>query len=128
MSAATPRESVIEDLLQKRCREIGALCLKFSSPSRRAVPDRIVIGRDSAERPLVVFVEVKRPGQRPRPDQRAMLSTLRDHGAHAVVVSTEEEVDRFISDYFIEPRVAPHQRDPHEEPLPGRLGSLITGL
>ena len=53
------RESVIEKALVERVKALGGMCEKFTSPSRRGVPDRIVIlpgGR-------VVFVELKAPGK-----------------------------------------------------------------
>ncbi len=96
----------------------GLLCLKFTSPSRRAVPDRIVLGHDAYGRAVTLFVEVKRPGERPRANQAAMIGSLRDHGAHAVVVDSTTAVDELLADYITTPATPPHERDPHDAPLP----------
>lgn len=62
-------ERDIEAYLVKRCKEIGALCDKFTSPQRRSVPDRLISfgGR-------VLFVELKATGKKPTEAQ------VRDHG------------------------------------------------
>ena len=124
----TPREDSVEDYLVARCRDEAILCFKFSSPSRRAVPDRILMGHDANGHPVTLFIEVKRPGGKPRADQYAMLSNMRDHGAHAVVADSRQQVDRLLSDYFTAPTVPPHERDPHDAPLPGEPSNLIVGL
>lgn len=54
-------ESKIEKALVARVKALGGKCEKFTSPGRRAVPDRIVLlpgGR-------VVFVELKAPNKKP---------------------------------------------------------------
>lgn len=54
-------EKQVEQALVQRVKELGGICEKFTSPGRRAVPDRIVTlpgGR-------IVFVECKAPGKRP---------------------------------------------------------------
>lgn len=54
-------EKQIEQALVQRVKELGGMCEKFTSPGRRAVPDRIVTlpgGR-------IVFVECKAPGKIP---------------------------------------------------------------
>ena len=54
------RESVIEKALMLRVKLLGGLCEKFTSPSHRSVPDRLVTlpgGR-------IIFVECKAPGRK----------------------------------------------------------------
>jgi hypothetical protein len=53
-------ERDIEAYLVKRCKEIGALCVKFTSPQRRSVPDRLIVHKGR-----VVFVELKATGAKP---------------------------------------------------------------
>ena len=61
MNTSKPlRESDIETHLVKRCKEIGAICEKFTSPNRRSVPDRVITYHGK-----VVFVELKAPGKIP---------------------------------------------------------------
>lgn len=54
------RESTIEKKVVEYCREKGLLCYKFSSPSRRGVPDRIILGKGK-----ILFLELKATGQKP---------------------------------------------------------------
>lgn len=85
------RESVIEKALVERVKALGGMCEKFTSPSRRGVPDRLVTlpgGR-------VVFVELKAPGK--------VLSVLqqRDHnrrralGCSVFVIDSLEAANAF---------------------------------
>lgn len=84
-------ERDIEAHLVKRCKEIGALCEKFTSPQRRSVPDRIVTHKGR-----VFFIELKATGQKPSEAQ------ARDHakrwaaGASVCVFDSRELIDRFI--------------------------------
>ncbi|MFC4507792.1 MULTISPECIES: VRR-NUC domain-containing protein [Streptomyces] len=88
----SPRERVIEDYLLDQCRAHGFLCLKFVSPARGGVPDRIVVALGR-----IVFVEVKRPGGWLRKRQELMHAKLRRHGAEVHVVDDKPSVDVFIT-------------------------------
>lgn len=81
-------ESKIEAYLVKRCKEIGALCDKFTSPQRRAVPDRIITfgGR-------VLFVELKATGKKPTAAQVRDHERRRAAGAEVVWLDSLEAVD-----------------------------------
>ncbi|MFJ5071678.1 VRR-NUC domain-containing protein [Kitasatospora sp. NPDC088556] len=87
-----PRERDIEDYLLAQCRAHGFLCLKFVSPARGGVPDRIVVAPRG-----IVFVEVKRPGGRLRKLQQRTHAKLRGHGAEVHVVDDKPGVDAFIA-------------------------------
>ena len=52
-------EKTVEKALIRECKKVGWLCLKFTSPGRRSVPDRIVITNWGH----VFFVELKAPGK-----------------------------------------------------------------
>ncbi|MFI5702615.1 VRR-NUC domain-containing protein [Streptomyces xanthochromogenes] len=80
---ARTRESTIEEYLLNQCRAHGFLCLKFVSPARGGVPDRIV--------------EVKRPGGQLRKLQQLTHAKLRRHGAEVHVVDDKPSVDVFIA-------------------------------
>ena len=54
------RESVLEAKIVKYCRENGILTYKFSSPSHRGVPDRVMM-KDGK----VMFMEVKALSKKP---------------------------------------------------------------
>ncbi|MFE4332476.1 VRR-NUC domain-containing protein [Streptomyces sp. NPDC056831] len=89
---ADKRERTVEGYLLRQCRANGLLCLKFVSPARRGVPDRIVVAQSRT-----VFVEVKRPGGQLRKLQETMHAKLRRHGAEVHVVDDEPGVDAFIA-------------------------------
>ncbi|MFE6939628.1 VRR-NUC domain-containing protein [Streptomyces chartreusis] len=95
---ARTRESAIEDYLLSQCREHGFLCLKFVSPARGGVPDRIVVAPHGT-----VFVEVKRPGGQLRKLQQLTHAKLRRHGAEVHVVDDKPSVDVFIAHLLIRP-------------------------
>ncbi|MGW0881323.1 VRR-NUC domain-containing protein [Streptomyces sp. NPDC002671] len=95
---ARTRESTIEDYLLSQCRAHGFLCLKFVSPARGGVPDRIVVAPSRT-----VFVEVKRPGGRLRKLQQLTHAKLRRYGAEVHVVDDNPSVDAFIAHLFESP-------------------------
>ena len=66
---------------QRLCKNIDGLALKFTSPGNVGVPDRIILRPIPEEHREIVaryveFVEVKRPGERPRPKQQWWLDRL----------------------------------------------------
>ncbi|HEM6613790.1 TPA: VRR-NUC domain-containing protein [Yersinia enterocolitica] len=63
------REDSIEEHLVKEVKKARGIAYKFISPSRRSVPDRLVLLPDGK----VVFVECKAPGEKPTAAQ------LREH-------------------------------------------------
>lgn len=84
-------ERDIEAYLVKRCKEIGALCEKFTSPQRRSVPDRLITfgGR-------VLFVELKATGKKPTEAQVRDHGRRRAAGAEVYWIDSMEGVDRLI--------------------------------
>ncbi len=91
------REKEIEEQLVKAIKTHQGLCLKLNSISLTGLPDRLVLlpGGKCA------FVEVKRPGEKPRPIQVKRIKQLRKLGFLcyvlddlAQIVSIIEEVKR----------------------------------
>ncbi|MCZ4652721.1 VRR-NUC domain-containing protein [Gordonia amicalis] len=128
MSTTRPKERIIERHLVDRCRELGVMCLKFTSPGHIGVPDRLLLGHDASGVAVTLFVEVKRPGGKPRPSQINRITEMRDHGAHAVIASTKAEVNAVLADYFTAPTTSFATRDPHAAPLPQLRAPIISGL
>lgn len=86
-------ERDVERHLVKRVAAMGGRCFKWVSPGHAGVPDRIVIlpgGR-------VAFIELKRPGLKPRPLQRAMLNVLNGLGCRTACLDSREAVDEFLA-------------------------------
>lgn len=85
-------EKEIEEYLTKRIGRMGGQAYKFSSPQRRAVPDRICVLPNRT----VVFIECKRPGLQPTAAQHREIKRLRDWGVPASWVATKAEVDYLV--------------------------------
>lgn len=86
------RESRIEAELIKRVLANGGLHRKMRWISRRHSPDQFI-----ALCGHVYLVEVKRPGEKPRPGQSREHARLRAQGVRVEVVSTMDEVEKFIN-------------------------------
>lgn len=86
------REKEIETYLRERIRGIGGIAFKFVSPGNDGVPDRLVClpsGR-------AIFVELKAPGQKPRPLQIHQIGRLKQLGFRVEVIDSKEQVDKFV--------------------------------
>ena len=76
-------EQFIESQLKKAVENNGGLCWKLVCPGTSGVPDRICMMNSQA-----VFVELKAPGQKPRPIQQHRMNQLRDQGFQTFVVDS----------------------------------------
>jgi hypothetical protein len=91
------RETVIERYLVDRVRLAGGQSCKFTVPGEAGHPDRLVQLPATPTRGASTWlVEVKRPGQKPRPLQDVRLARWRAAGANVAVVSTRDEVDALV--------------------------------
>ena len=70
------REREIERKLVSVVKSRGGICPKFVSPGFDGMPDRVVL----LPHGKIGFVEVKRPGEQPRPLQTARHRILRKLG------------------------------------------------
>ena len=76
------REKIIEQKLVAAVKKQGGICPKFVSPGFDGMPDRLVLlpfGR-------FAFVEVKAPGEKPRPLQLARHGMLQKLGYRVYVL------------------------------------------
>lgn len=85
---AAVRERGIERKLVEEVKRRGGICPKWVSPGFDGVPDRIVLlpGRHFG------FVEVKAPGQKPRPLQEARHRLMEKLGFHTHVIDGEGQI------------------------------------
>nr|DAO18330.1 MAG TPA: Nuclease [Caudoviricetes sp.] len=83
------REKTVEQKLVQAVRAKGGVCWKFTSPSTVGVPDRVVILPGGH----IGFVEVKAPGEKPRPVQAIRIEQLRGLGATCLVLDDISEVE-----------------------------------
>lgn len=85
------KESEIEKYLVKKVQGIKGLCMKWVSPGNSGVPDRIVIFDRG-----VYFIELKRPGERPRALQVETIRRLQMQDMIVFVIDSKQRVDEFI--------------------------------
>ena len=83
-SMSKPLEKQIERSVCDYAHEAGLLVYKFTSPARAAVPDRMFV----TPKGTVFFVEFKREGQKPTPQQTREHDRLRGHGVMVFVVDS----------------------------------------
>lgn len=80
-------EKIIEGKVNAYAQSKGFLVYKFTSPARRAVPDRIYI----SPKGTVVFVEFKREGQKPTPPQEREHHRLRMQNVSVFVIDNVDD-------------------------------------
>ena len=87
-------ERDIEKALIRKVKSLGGMCEKYTSPSRRSVPDRLV----SLPGGRIIFVELKAPGKKPTENQKRDHEKRRALGCKVMVIDCLEEVDAFPVD------------------------------
>ena len=91
------KERDVERYFKERCEAQGWGVRKVSWVGRRDAPDRVVMMPSCATRnACTVWVELKRPGEHPRPSQVREHDWMTTKGQNVDVLSTFEEVDRFV--------------------------------
>lgn len=87
-----PLEKEIEKKVGDYAKKHGVLYYKFTSPNRRAVPDRLLIAPGG----VVGFLELKRKGQKPTALQQKEMQTLKDQGCRVDWVDNVEHGKAFV--------------------------------
>ncbi|MBP3806093.1 MAG: VRR-NUC domain-containing protein [Oribacterium sp.] len=86
------REKVIEEKLRIAVKTAGGIALKFVSPGFDGMPDRLVI----LPKGRIGFVEVKAPGEKPRPLQVSRHKLLRRLGCRVYVLDGAEKIETIL--------------------------------
>jgi len=94
MEQGKMREKTIEQKLNTDAKKRGGLALKFVSPSFDGMPDRIVLLPGGH----IGFVEVKAPGKKPRPLQRARHSLLMRLGFKVYILDDISQIGGILDD------------------------------
>ena len=88
------REKSIEAKLVETVKSMGGLAPKFISPGIDGMPDRIVLLPGGH----MAFVEVKAPGEKPRPLQLARHKLLRGLGFKVYVLDDEQQIGGLLDE------------------------------
>ncbi len=80
--------------LVRAVKQSGGMALKFVSPGMAGVPDRLVLFPGGK----ISFVEMKAPGEKPRPLQRLRHEQLRDLGFRVYVIDSKEKIGRMLEE------------------------------
>ena len=91
MATRKAREKENEAYLRKKAREHGGMADKFTSPSRRSVPDRVCT--IPCWDPRTQFVEVKAEGEEPTDAQARDHKRRREAGGIVHVVDSKQQID-----------------------------------
>lgn len=94
MKNPDPLEKDIERRVCDYAKELKMLVYKFTSPSRRSVPDRMFI----TELGIVFFIEFKRLGGNLTPAQEVEIEKIRKTGVRVYVVNNVEHGKEIIRD------------------------------
>lgn len=87
-----PLEKDIEAKIGQYAKSKGLEYRKFTSPSNRAVPDRIILVPGG----VVGFLELKRKGEKPTPLQWRELRKLREMGMNVAWCDSVEKGEFFV--------------------------------
>lgn len=85
----------MEAALVRYAGQHGIYTRKFSSPAHRGVPDRVFIKGG-----VVLFMEVKRPGEEPTPLQLHEIADIVQHGGNAIWCDSTAEGKQLLDLYF----------------------------
>jgi len=90
------QESSLEKRLRLEVKKHGGRALKFISPGKRGVPDRLVLKSGGQ----ALFVEMKVPGKPLRPLQLKRVEQLRTLGFKVYKIDSIEDIKNFIQEEF----------------------------
>ncbi len=88
------REKTIESKLVRTVKSAGGIAPKFVSPGLDGMPDRIVL----LPKGRMAFVEVKAPGEKPRPLQLARHRLLRALGFQVYVLDDPAQIGEILDE------------------------------
>ena len=84
-------EGLVETYLTDQIKANKWFCCKFTSPSFRGVPDRLILCKGRT-----IFVETKSDTGKLSDTQKYRIAQMRSHGAEVYVIRSKEQVDMLI--------------------------------
>lgn len=94
MPTNKPLEKSIEKILRKAVEDEGGVCLKWTCPGHRGVPDRMILFPGG----IIAFVELKRPGAKVKAGglQEWWRQRLVELGFPCYEISTVKQVQQLV--------------------------------
>lgn len=94
MPTNKPLEKSIENILRKAVEDEGGVCLKWTCPGHRGVPDRMILFPGG----IIAFVELKRPGAKVKAGglQEWWRQRLVELGFPCYEISTVKQVKQLV--------------------------------
>lgn len=87
-------EQTIEQTLVRETKKAGGIAPKFTSPGTAGMPDRIII----LPKGRICFVELKRPGQKPRPIQIRQMDRLTQLGCMVRTIDHPNQIQELLDE------------------------------
>ena len=88
------REKEIEQRLVQAVKDMGGIAPKFVSPGLDGVPDRLILLPGGH----MAFVELKAPGQTPRPLQRHRIGEFRQLGFRVYIIDDINQIGGVLNE------------------------------
>ena len=88
------REKQIEHALVMAVKAAGGMCPKLVSPGTHGMPDRMIL----LPKGHIGFVEVKAPGNNPRPLQERRHKQLRELGFKVFILDGREQIPEILKE------------------------------
>ena len=94
MPTNKPLEKSIENILRKAVEDEGGVCLKWTCPGHRGVPDRMILFPGG----IIAFVELKRPGAKVKAGglQEWWRQRLAEFGFRCYEISTVKQIQQLV--------------------------------
>lgn len=94
MPTNKPLEKSIENVLRKAVEDEGGVCLKWTCPGHRGVPDRMILFPGG----IIAFVELKRPGAKVKAGglQEWWRQRLVESGFRCYEISTVKQIQQLV--------------------------------
>ena len=86
------QESILEKRFRLTVKKYGGQALKFTSPGKRGVPDRLVLLPEGK----AIFVEMKAPGKPLEPLQKKRADELRMLGFEVYKIDSISDIENFV--------------------------------
>lgn len=105
-------ERQVEKALVSAIKKAGGIAPKLTSPGTAGMPDRIIILPEGK----VCFVELKAPGQQPRPIQLRQMARLTNLGCMVRTIDHPNQIQELIEEIQQQPAFKQHLKEPGQHP------------